>query len=39
MKQVEKPERQNRLYHGPNIDQGAYVIWIFQERVWDCVCN
>ena len=39
MKEVEKSERQNRLHHSPNIDQGTYVIWIFQERVWDCVCN
>jgi len=39
MKQVEKSERQNRLHHRPNIDQGTYVIWIFQERVWDYIRN
>ena len=39
MKKVEKSKRQNRLCHCPSIDQGTDVIWVFQERVWDCICN
>ena len=39
MKEVEESERQNRLYRCPNVNQSAYVIWVFQERVWDCICN
>lgn len=39
MKRIEKPERQKRLYHCPNVNQGTYVIWVFQERVRDCIWN
>ena len=39
MKRIENPEGQIRQELRPNVNEGTNVIWEFQKRVGDCICD